>query len=435
MTAEAQDIRVESHEESPILKVVEVEVGPKRVKKAFDRAYKDLSRQVRVKGFRPGKAPRSVLERMYGPALAEQIEQTLVQETLGDAVELAGVEPVAEPAIEADAPKADETFKYKARIEVKPPVELPDLAGLPAKKPVVDVPEEDVQKELDQLQERQAQLIEEPEGTPLAEGHTATIDFVGRIDGEAFEGGTGQGVDLELGSGQFIPGFEEQLAGVSAGDDLEVRVSFPDDYHATELAGKEAVFATHVVAVKKRQVPELDDEFAKDLGECDTLADLRTRIHDSILHRKKHEAEGKTQQAIIDKVLLENPIPLPDILVEGEIQNRMEETVRMMFSQGMDPRTMEIDWKKIRDGHEDGARKSVHARLVLDAIAKKENLEVEEPEVNARIKIEAQRIGESPEKFKRALLQEGRMEVVKNQILREKSLDFLVSVANIQGEE
>jgi len=144
MTAEAKDIRVDSTAESPILQSVEVEIAAKRVKKAFDRAYRDLARRVPVKGFRPGKAPRSVLERLYGASIGEQIEQTLVAETLGEAVELAGVEPVSEPAIEADVPKPDEAFRYKARVEVKPPVELPDLAGLPAKKPVAEVGDEEV---------------------------------------------------------------------------------------------------------------------------------------------------------------------------------------------------------------------------------------------------------------------------------------------------
>jgi trigger factor len=406
-------------------------VGARRVKKAFDRAYKDLSRQVRVKGFRPGKAPRSVLERMYGPALAEQIEQTLVQETLGDAVELAGVEPVAEPAIEADAPKADESFKYKARVEVKPPVELPDLTGLPAKKPVVDVPEEDVQSELGQLQERQAQLIEEPEGTALAEGHTATIDFVGRIDGEAFEGGTGQGVDLELGSGQFIPGFEEQLAGASAGDDLEVRVSFPDDYHATELAGKEAVFATHVVAVKKRQVPELDDEFAKDLGDFETLTDLRNRIREDLEKAREAESKQELHRTLMDSLLGRVTLEVPPGMVERQLESRLQQA-HQRFGNQIPHEVLHQQLDRWREEWREGAERQVKEGLLLEAIGKSEGLEASAEDVEARIEEMAEEAGVDSKRLREAYGGDAFERALEAQLRDEKALEFLVAQAKVE---
>ena len=271
-------IRVETLESTPILHTIEIEVDASRVRKAFDRAYRDLAKRVRVKGFRPGKAPRSVLEKLHGASVAEQLEHTLVSETLADAIELAEVQPVSEPAISAGKPTPDANFKYTASIEVSPEIELPDLSGLPAVRPEVSVEEAEVDERLEELRTAHAPLVEEAEGTVLAQGHVATIDFVGRIDGELFEGGSGQGVQLEIGGGRFIPGFEEQLTGAQAGDDREVRVTFPEPYGNAEIAGKDAVFAVHVVDVRKRQPPELDDEFARDVGDFDSLDALRAKI-------------------------------------------------------------------------------------------------------------------------------------------------------------
>ena len=250
-------VRVETSEESSVLRTLTVEVDAKRVKRAFDHTYRDLAKSVEVKGFRPGKAPRSVLERLYGPSVAEEVERKLVGETLSEAIEQTGLEPVAEPAVETAKLLPDEDFRYTARVEVKPAIELPNLMALPAKKPRVEVADEEIEREIEALRQRNAPVIEEPEGTLLASGHIATLDFVGRVDGKPFQGGSGQGVDLEIGSGQFIPGFEEQLAGAVSGEDREVTVSFPEEYANEELAGKEAVFAAHVVAIKRRDLPAL----------------------------------------------------------------------------------------------------------------------------------------------------------------------------------
>jgi len=431
MTAEAKDIRVDSTAESPILQSVEVEIAAKRVKKAFDRAYRDLARRVPVKGFRPGKAPRSVLERLYGASIGEQIEQTLVAETLGEAVELAGVEPVSEPAIEADVPKPDEAFRYKARVEVKPPVELPDLAGLPAKKPVAEVGDEEVLTELAQLQERQAQLIEEEDGTALANGHTATIDFVGRIDGEAFEGGSGQGVDLELGSSQFIPGFEEQLAGAAAGDDLEVRVDFPDDYHASELAGKEAVFATHVASVKRRQIPELDDEFAKDLGDFETLADLRTRIREDLEKAREHESKQELHRTLMDSLIARAPLDVPPGMVERQLESRLQQAHQRFGSQ-IPHEALHQQLDRWREEWREGAERQVREGLLLEAVAASENLSIEPADVEARIAEMAEEQGLEPKRLSEAYGGDAFERALEAQLRDEKALEFLVAQAKVE---
>jgi len=201
----------------------------------------------------------------------------LIRETLPDAIQQTALMPVAPPAVDAQPPQPDAEFTYVAIVEVLPPIELGKLSGLAGKRPRVEVADADVDAELEKLRERNAPVVEEAQGTSAAEGHILTLDFVGRVGGEIFEGGTGKGVELEIGSGQFIPGFEEQLIGACAGDDRAVEVTFPDPYGSEALAGKDAVFDVHVAAIKRRQAPELDDEFAKDIGDFDTLDALRAR--------------------------------------------------------------------------------------------------------------------------------------------------------------
>ena len=269
-------IRVETIESTPILHTIEIEVDASRVHKAFDRAYRDLAKQVRVKGFRPGKAPRSVLEKLYGASVAEQLEHTLVSDTLAEAVGLSGIQPISEPAISAGKPVPDANFKYTACLEVSPEIELPDLGGLPAIRPEVSVADTEVDKRLEELRTANAPLVEEAEGTAIARGHFATIDFVGRVGGDLFEGGSGQGVQLEIGAGRFIPGFEDQLTGAQAGDDRDVQVTFPEGYGNAELAGKEAVFAVDVKELRTVELAVADDEFAKNHGFAD-LEDMRAK--------------------------------------------------------------------------------------------------------------------------------------------------------------
>ena len=258
--ASRDDVRVETNEISPVVRELTIEVEAKRVDGAFSRIVNELRKGARVKGFRPGKVPPRVIKQMYGSSLGEEIERSLVRETLPEAVEQAALQPVVEPQIEAEIPVEGESFRYTARIEVKPDIELPDLEKLSGSKPRVSVGEDEILTELENLRERQATWVEEPEETEASEGHQVTVDFVGTVDGVAFEGGSAEGVEVELGSGRMIPGFEEQLAGARSGEERNLEVSFPEDYGNAELAGKQAVFAATVTAIKRRELPELDDE-------------------------------------------------------------------------------------------------------------------------------------------------------------------------------
>ena len=423
-------ISVTSSEESPVLHRLEVSVGAGKVGRAYDRAYRELSRQVSVRGFRKGKVPRSVLERMYGASLAEQIEHELVSETLQDAVEQVGIQPVTEPSIDAAQPVAGQDFRYTALVEVKPPVELPDLAGLPAKKPKVEVGADEVLVELERLRERQTPEIEEEPGAVAAEGSIAVVDFVGRVDGEIFEGGTGRDVRIQIGSGQFIPGFEEQLIGATAGEDREVSVAFPEDYGTVDLAGKTAVFAVHVETLKKRVPPELDDDFAKDL-DFDSLEELRERIRADLLEQRERAARAQLHRTLMDALIERTDFAVPPGLVDRELERQLHSARHRLEGQ-VPEEAIESQMLRWREEWRERAEREVREALLLEAVAAAENLEVSEEELNARIEEMASQQGMDAATLRRAYGDDGLERALRVQMGDEKALEFLAARAKVE---
>jgi trigger factor len=426
----APAVRVRATEESPVVRTLEVAVEAARVAQAYDRAYQDLARRVSVRGFRPGKAPRSVLEKLYGPQVAEQIEESLVAETLGPALEQAGLEPVAEPAVSARPPAEGAEFVYTARVEVKPVFELPELAGLPGRRPRVAVGDEDVERELEALRERHASLLEEPPETAAAGGHVLTLDFVGRIDGKPFEGGSGKGVELALGSERFLPGFEEQLVGARSGEDREVRVRFPDDYATRELAGRDAVFAVHVAALRRRLVPALDDEFAKDLGEFESLAALRERIRTDLLAARERAARAELHRSLLDALIERTRFELPPGMVARQLERLLESAARRLGG-ALPAAQLEAQLARWREEWRERAEREVREGLLLEAIARARGVEASPEEIEARIGELAREQRVDPARLRRAWGEEGLERALRRQLVDEKVLDFLAGTAKV----
>ncbi len=424
-------VRVQTSEESPVLRRLEVEVDAKRVKRAFDRAYRDLARNVAVKGLRPGRAPRSVLERLYGASVAEQLERTLVSDTLSEAIEQTGLEPAAEPAVEASTPLPDVDFSYTARVEVKPEIELPDLTGLPAKKPRVEVADEEIEREIEGLRQRNAPVIEEPEDTPLASGHIATLDFVGRIEGERFQGGSGQGVDLEIGSGQFIPGFEEQLVGAVSGEDREVTVSFPEEYANAEFAGKQAIFAAHVVAVKRRELPALDDDFAKDVGDFETIEDLRARIRADMTAVREQASKAELQRTLLESLVERVSFDVPPGLIERQLHQQLH-TASEQLQDRVPEEELLGQLERWKEQWRESAERKVREGLLLEAVTQAEELSVSPEEIEARIQEMAAQQGIDPGRLRKTYGGEIFERALEAQMADEKALDFLVAGAKVE---
>jgi trigger factor len=424
-------IQVTVSDESPILKLLSVTVAAARVDKAFDRTYNTLRKEVRVKGFRPGKAPRSVLERMYGPSLPDEIERTLVAETLGDAIELASLQPLVEPGIDAKRPEPGAAFSYEARIELKPEIELPDTAGLPAKRPALTVGEDEVLTQLETMRERVSPLVEQAEGVAAEEGHFVTIDFVGRVDGEAFEGGSAKGHEIELGSGRFVPGFEEQLVGAVAGDDPQVEIDFPDDYGNAELAGKHAVFDVHVEAVKKRELPELDDEFAKDLGEFESLQELRDRIRSDLEGERKQAADSVLRRTVMDSLIERTDFEIPPGAVERQLQHQIE-SFRREYENKVPAEVLQSQLIRMAEDGREAATRRVREAFLLEAIAKAEEIEATDEDVDARLEEMAEGRGMPPAELRKLAREQGWQEAIRSELVDQKALEFLTDRAAVE---
>jgi trigger factor len=428
----ADEIRVESREESAITRWVEVEVTAARVAAAFDRAYRGLARSARVKGFRPGKAPRSVLQKLYGAAVAEDLERELVGETLQSALEKSGVEPVSQPQVESDPPTEGAPFAYRARVEVKPPIAIADVKGLAAERPSTDVADADVETELEALRQRHAQFVEEPEGVEAANGHLVTISFEGRIDGELFEGGAGQDVTVELGAGQLIPGFDEQMVGMRAGDERTVRVRFPDDYGKADLAGKDAAFDVRMTSLRRREVPALDDEFAKDLGdEFETLEQVRAKLRESLVASRERASKATVRRTLLDALIERVPFDVPPGLVEERLERRLHNASHDLGDRGVGRAVVERQLARWEQEWRPLIEREVREEWLLGEVARLQELAVEDAEVEARLDRLAAEQGGDAAKLRKAYREAGVMEALRAQILEEKAVEFLLSEAKV----
>ncbi len=431
--ASADELRVESRQEGAITRWIDVEVPASRVATAFERAYRGLARSARVRGFRPGKAPRSVLQKMYGPAIAEDLERELVGETLSVALEKSGIEPVCQPQVESEVPSEGAPFVYHARIEVKPAFELGDVKGLPAQRPATAVSDEDVERELASVQQRQAQFVEETEGVGAATGHLVVMEFEGRIDGELFEGGAAKDVTVELGSGQLIPGFDEQLVGAVAGEARIVRVRFPDDYGKADLAGKDAEFHVQVGSLRRREVPVLDDEFAKDLGaEFETLEQVRAKIRESLVASRERASRATVRRTLLDALIERVPFEVPPGLVEERLQRRLHNAAHDLGERGARGEAVERQMARWENDWRPLIEREAREEWLLAEVARVQGIAADDAEVDARLDRIAEEQGTDAAKMRKTYREAGVLDAIRGQLLEEKAVEFLLGEAKVE---
>ncbi|MGM9926585.1 MAG: trigger factor [Bacillus sp. (in: firmicutes)] len=407
--------------------VLTVEVDAETVGKGLDAAFNKVVKQINVPGFRKGKMPRAMFEKRFGvEALYQDALDFILPEAYAAAVEEAGIDPVDRPEIDVEQMEKGQTLIFKATVTVKPEVKLGEYKGLEVEAVSTEVTEEDVNNELARMQERFAELVVKEEGQ-AENGDTAVIDFEGFVDGVAFEGGKGENYSLELGSNSFIPGFEEQVVGLEAGQEKDIEVSFPEEYHAAELAGKPAVFKIKLHEIKTKQLPELDDEFAKDADEeVETLAELKEKTQKSLEESKKNEAENALREAVIEKATANAEIEIPEVMVETELDRMLQEFEQRLSMQGLN---LELyfqfsgqDEAALKGQMKEDAEKRVRTNLVLEAIIATENLEVSDEEVNEEIAKMAEMYNMEVEQIKAAL---GNLEGVKSDLAFRKAIEFL----------
>ncbi|MCC3647468.1 MAG: trigger factor [Bacillota bacterium] len=408
--------------------VLTIEVDAEKVTEGLDAAFKKVVKQVNVPGFRKGKMPRGMFEKRFGvESLYQDAVDYLLPEAYANAIDETGIEPVDRPEIDVEQIEKGKSLIFKATVTVKPEVKLGEYKGVEVKPLETNVTEEDVNNELTSLQERQAELAVKEEGK-AENGDTVVMDFEGFVDGEAFEGGKAENYSLELGSGQFIPGFEEQLIGAAAGESKDVEVSFPEEYHAAELAGKPATFKVTVHEIKTKQLPELDDEFAKDADEeVETLDALKEKIKTRLEESKKHEAEHHVRDTVVEAAAANAEMEIPAAMVDTEVNRMMQEFEQRLQMQGMN---LELyfqfsgqDEAALREQMKEEADKRVRVNLTLEAIAKAENIEVSDEEVSEELNKMAEMYNMSADQITQAL---GSLEGLKADLQIKKAVDFLV---------
>ena len=408
--------------------VLTVEVDAEKVNESLDSAFKKVVKQVNVPGFRKGKMPRPLFEKRFG---VESLYQDAIDLMLPDAytaaIEETGIEPVDRPEIDVEQIEKGKSFIFTAKVIVKPEVKLGEYKGIEVEKFDTTVTDEDVDNEIKGLQEKQAELVVKEEGKAEL-GDTVVMDFEGFVDDEAFEGGKADNYSLELGSGQFIPGFEEQLVGLGAGESKDVEVNFPEEYHATELAGKPAVFKVTVHEIKGKELPELDDEFAKDVDdEVETLDALKEKIKSRLEHDKKHQEEHHIQDTVVEKATAASEIDVPEIMFENEVDRMLQEFEQRLQMQGMN---LELYFQfsgqneqALRDQMKVEAEQRVRGSLTLEAIGKAENIEASEEELNEELEKMSTQYNMTVENIRAAL---GNLDALKGDIVARKTVQFLV---------
>ncbi len=412
------------------LGVLEVEVSVERVEAALDKAFQKVVKKANVPGFRKGKVPRSIFEARFGvESLYNDAIDILLPEAYSEAVEEAGIFPVDRPEIDIDQFGKGQTMKFKAKVTVKPEVKLGEYKGVEVPVSEVDVTDAEIAEELERLQTRHAELIVVDEEA-AANGDTVSIDFDGYVGDEAFEGGKAENYALELGSGSFIPGFEEQVVGMSTGDSKDVNVTFPETYHAAELAGKDAVFKVKLHEIKRKQLPELDDEFAKDVSEFDTLDEYKADLKTQIADRKKRENDAARENAVVEAVAAKAEVEIPEAMIEGEVENMMRDFDNRLRQQGMNlemytsfsGQTVE----DLRAQMKSDAEKRVLNNLVLEAIAKEENISASEEDIEKELQTMADMYKRSVDEIRSILGANGSLSSLNDEITLRKTIEFLL---------
>ena len=402
------------------------------IKKGIDEAFVETRKKITVPGFRKGRVPRQIFNQMYGE---ESLYQDALNKVLPDAYSAAvketGIKPVDQPSIDIKSMEKGQPWTLTAEVAVEPEVKLGDYKGMEVPEQDTTVSDADVDSEIEKKRQQQAELVLKDEDQAAANGDTVVIDYEGSVDGEKFDGGSANNYSLELGSGSFIPGFEDQLVGHKSGDDVDVKVTFPEDYHAKELAGKDALFKVKVHEIKEKQLPELDDDFAKDVDEdVDTLDELKDKTRKQLQEQKDNQAKGAIEDAAIEKAVANAEIEdIPQAMQDEDTNRQMQQYLAGMQQQGISPQmyfqitgTKEDDLKK---QFANDAAQRVKTNLVLEAIVDDAKLEASEDEIKDEIKDLAKQYGMEEDAVEKALSKD----MLSHDIKIKKAVDLVADSA------
>ena len=419
-------VQVEKLENSTVK--LTIEVPAEQFDAAMQDVYNRQKKNISIPGFRKGKVPRQMVERMYGPEVFyDDAANQIMPQAYSDAAKESGEDIMSRPTVDIVQIEKGKPFIFTAEVAVRPDVKLGEYKGVEVTKIDTEVSDEEVETELNNERERNARTIT-VEDRAIQSGDTAVIDFEGFADGKAFEGGKGENHNLEIGSGSFIPGFEDQLIGKNSGDEVEVNVTFPEDYHAEDLKGKDAVFKVKIHEVKAKELPEADDEFAQDVSEFDTIAEYRDSIRKKLEDRKADMAKNEQKQEAIDKIVEASEMELPDSIVLTRADEIINQFAQQLAQQGLSmDQYMQYagtDIDQLRDSVRPEAVTRIKNQLVIDAIAKAENIEITDAEVEEELKKMAEMYNMELDKLKGYMTEE-ETENMKLDLASQKALDLV----------
>ena len=409
-----------------------VEVPAENVEKAIQGAYNKMKKSINIPGFRKGKAPRQLIEKMYGKEVFyNDAIDAMLPSAYSDAVEECGEEIVSHPQIDVVQIESGKPFVFTATVAVKPAVELGEYKGIQVEKAPTEVKDEEIEAQITKEREANSRTVT-VDDRAVAQGDIVTLDFEGFVDGVAFEGGKGENYDLTIGSNTFIPGFEDQLVGAEIGKELDVNVTFPEEYGAKELAGKEAVFKCKVNGIKVKELPAVDDEFAQEVSEFDTLDEYKADIKAKLLKEKEDEAARAKEDAVIGKIIEGAKMEIPDAMVEYQTRQMLDEFAQRIQSQGISLdqyfQFTGLTEEKYMEEMKPRALQNIQSRLVLEAVAQAENLVAEEADIEEEIKKMADMYKMEADKIKE-LLGERQMEEMKKDIAVQKAAKLVAEAA------
>ena len=409
-----------------------IEVPASEFEKALQSSYNKQKKSISVPGFRKGKVPRQMVEKMYGPEIFyEDAANELIPTAYEEELKNCDLEIVSRPTVDIVQIKKGENFIFTAEVAVKPEVTLGEYKGMEVDKTSTRVTQKEVEAKIKEEAEKNARTVT-VEGRPVQDGDEVILDFEGFVDGEAFEGGKGENYPLTIGSGSFIPGFEEQLVGAEAEKEVEVKVTFPEEYHAEELKGKDAVFKCTIHEIKEKQIPEIDDEFAAEVSEFDTLDEYKADVKAKIKEQKENEGKQKKEDQAVEKAVANATMEIPEAMIDEQVRQMVNEFAQNMQYQGISfeqyCQITGMTLEKIQEETRPQAVKRIETRLVLEAIAKAENIEVTEERLDEEIKKMAESYNMEADKLKELMGEEEKKQMMED-IAVQDAVTFLVENA------
>ncbi len=428
-------MKVQVESISPVKSKLAVEVPGEEVAREQEAAYRDLQRTVSVPGFRKGKAPRHVLQRLYGERVRSDVVGRVIEKAYYEALQSEQIVPVSDADIELQSVTDEGGVAFTAVVEIRPTVEPKGYSGLLLQKERVAVDAPEVEARLEALRSQRATFEPSADGHEVGQGDMVVIDYEGSVDGTPFAGGRGEDRTVIVGSGTLVPGFEEGILGMKAGEERTVTVQFPADYRAEELAGKEAAFRIALKDVKVRKLPELDDDFARDTAGAEGLDDLRAKVRASIEGEKASRVERQLRERTIDSVLDANPFEVPDSMVRSQQEFSLERLRRDLTQRGLDPEALGIERPDVQQFHRRAAERSVRWAFLLRALAAKEGVAVSDEDLDGRLRAIAEADGRPYEAIRAFFEQDDRMDALRSSMLESKVLERVLSTATVEEVE